>query len=119
MVPAIGFLFRQLQFSQPLDRPAGNEESYRGAVSMFQKLTVLRPGENGIGMERLFDRRAFVVVEGSGPRRGGRWRALVVALGPLIQRLRGQAGFDEHAASVTPVHSLALRIIPSLGHEGL
>ncbi len=54
-------------------------------MEVFQQLTILRPGQNGVGVERLFDWQTLVVVEGFGPL-GGRGRHTeVVAFGPHVE----------------------------------
>ena len=65
-------------------------------MEVLQQLAVLRPGQNGVGVERLFDRQTLVVVEGLGAL-GGRGRhAEIVALGPHVERFRGEPGLVQH-----------------------
>src|SRR6266446_3360970 len=122
VVPAVRLALHELQLGQPLHRPvarpARHQQPHRGAVEMLQQLAVLRPGQNGVGVERLFDRQTLVVVEGFGALGGGRRHPQIAASARTWRELAVRPASRSTAASGTPVHSLALRIIASWVRDG-
>ena len=59
---------------------------------MLQQLAILRPGQNGVGVECLFDRQTLVVIEGFGTLDGGGRNTEVVAFSTHVARLGGEPG---------------------------
>ena len=58
VVPAVGQFCRDLNalypFYRPVPGPSGYEQADRRAVQMFEQLTVLGPGENGVRVQGFF-----------------------------------------------------------------
>lgn len=64
-------------------------------------------------MERLFDRQTLIIVEGFGVLGGGGRHTEVVASARTYRDFAVSPASFNTAANGTPVHSLALSIIPS------
>src|SRR5690242_20488893 len=65
-------------------------------MQVLEQLAVLRPSQDRVGVQRLLDRQALVIVEWfSALGRRGRYTE-VVALGPHIERFGSEAGLVQH-----------------------
>ncbi len=73
------------------DQP-GTRSRTRSAVQVLDQLAVLRPGEEGIGVERPLGRQTPVVVEGLGARGGGGRYTQIAALGAYIEPYKSLCG---------------------------